>query len=589
MPWYQERQEWRVQIGNTMLSPDQPGPPGENWQLAGTWALTFGPLGECRYAELGLTNDPGLRLDSTLVRIWEHPDTTQPPDFRGVVGVVRGNKDAQGGKYTLAIVGEGDLDEPGLARYATYTRVGAGYGLTPNPEETTGAFHARILEAFGDGGWGVKGDGTRVVGVPTGGVRITAGDVQGLTSSGYQRREYVTETSASPGDRWKRLYDVRALPQPYAPRVYAPASSDDLILPNIERVATTVTFKQATSGVSFNDEAYGSVIVGSGTVTFVSEVGELDVRPSQDASPEESMFAPLKLRVRSACKLSDLVRGSQRSKLAADATYSLTGLRYNIEFSGVSVQRGIDPQDRAQYTIIRQDKRRAPELTFRVYLGRSENALWDDALSQEFTGSFTPPLKPFPPNTIFFAYANMWQDNFGTGKLIVPVDIPDDLIAEVYQSLNSGNYWLILEAELVVPTAITLWEKVTQTTADGVTTTHRNYIVQNGNKYGLLSIKAPTMTRDELVSSIPAANYPDGWDAGSVGPATTQGRVTGGLIPPALANWNNQQVTEARLVREYGAYYTEIQTGARQTQKLLKSEKKLKVAKDNADGKGGNW
>lgn len=46
MPWYQERQEWRVQIGNTMLSPDQPGPPGANWQLAGTWALTFGPLGE---------------------------------------------------------------------------------------------------------------------------------------------------------------------------------------------------------------------------------------------------------------------------------------------------------------------------------------------------------------------------------------------------------------------------------------------------------------------------------------------------------------------------------------------------------------
>ena len=97
------------------------------------------------------------------------------------------------------------------------------------------------------------------------------------------------------------------------------------------------------------------------------------------------------------------------------------------------------------------------------------------------------------------------------------------------------------------------------------------------------------MLVDALVDRIPPENYPPGWDAPSVSPPTSQGRVPGALIPPAYVTGPGQYVTEARVVRETTQMYTKIQTGARQTQRLLRSEKRLKTAVDNSQGRGGAW
>lgn len=551
-----DRQAWRIEVGPHVLTPDSPGPSGASWQLAGVWALTYGPLGECRYGELGCTADPGLLLDSFPVRLWEYPPYTRDPDFRGVVGVTRGNRTPELGAYTLALVGEGDLDADGLAIYAEYTKVDAGLGLTPKPDETVAAYHERILEPWGDGGWGVRGDGAKLVGRPSGGPVFTPEQVHGYTSSGQQRRDYVTETSASPGDRWRRLYDTRALPLPYAPRRYAPAGTDNLVLPGVvDPAPISAGAAQPETAWSHDHEMPAPV---ASTAAFAAPTVQ---------TQSYSVSVPI----------SALAVSSAGREGAENADYDLKGLQVVASVSqgpnyfGASALYGDATFDAFYYDF--QTSPAQFEVTVTHWISPTATGTDPaDALSTVITGraglSLIHPLTTVPPTPQTWA---------------VQISPEEDFLSNHYMSLNGGVYYW----KVVLTIRTQAWQaRYTRKAADA-RAPYEHAIWENGHWSGTLSLSEPKMIVDKLVLAIPPENYPPGWDAPSVSPPTHQGEVPGLLWPPARVG--ELYVTEARTIRTHDRQWTEIQTGARQTQRLLPSEARLKTAIDNREGQGGAW
>lgn len=551
-----DRKDWLIQVGPYVLTPASPGPPGADWQLAGVWSLTYGPLGECRYGELGCTADPGLLLDSYPIEIYEYPPYERTPDFQGVVGVTRGNRTPELGAYTLALIAEGDLDADGLAIYSEYTKLDAGLGLTPKPDETVAAYHERILEPWGDGGWGVRGDGAKVVGRPSGGPVFTEAQVHGYTSSGQQRRDYVTETSASPGDRWKRLYDVRALPLPYAPRRYAPAGTDKLVLPGIEETAPI------SSGAAQPEILWEHDHEQPGPVESTSAFP-----PPTVQSQEYHLSVPI----------SALVAASAGREGAENAEYDLKGLHVVAAVSqgpnyfGASALYGDATFDAFYYNFTTTPA--ALDVTVKHWISPTASGVDPaDALSTVITGraglDLIHPLSSIPP---------MPQD------WAVQITPEEDFLTNLYMSLNGGVYFW----KVVLTIRTQAWQaRYTRKTVD-FKAPYEFALWENGSWSGKLSLSAPSMIVDKLVDAIPPDNYPPGWDAPSVSAPTHQGEVPGLLWPPARVG--ELYVTEARTIRTHDRQWTEIQTGARQTQKLLPSEARLKTAIDNRDGQGGAW
>ncbi|CAM3667292.1 hypothetical protein [Deinococcus frigens] len=558
-----DRKDWLIQVGPYVLTPASPGPPGADWQLAGVWSLTYGPLGECRYGELGCTADPGLLLDSYPIELYEHPPYERTPDFRGVVGVTRGNRTPELGAYTLALVGEGDLDADGLAIYSEYTKLGAGMGLTPKPDETVAAFHERILEPWGDGGWGVRGDGAKVVGRPSGGPVFTEAQVHGYTSSGQQRRDYVTETSASPGDRWKRLYDTRALPLPYAPRRYAPAGTDNLLLPDVE-TPTPLSYTTnplpyaAPLDLSFDNQPVVEVTGGW---------------PEPSAETRNYLVS---------IPLSAVVRGSAGWEGAQGAEYSLQALSVVLGATLTSFYGPIDAVIGVNFNSSDYDVVRTPgglEVTAQHWISRNAQGSDPDiAISTVISARAA------------FAYPR----SFGPGPGQPPPQewavqiVPEaDFLETVYQTLNGGTYWWKVALKiLATPHSYRYTRKANADTSKPGNQYARVYR-QDGRYQFDVRFDAPKMVQDKLVDAIPPDNYPPGWDAPSVSAPTFQGEVPGVLWPPARVG--ALYVTEARTIRTHERQWTELQTGARQTQKLLSSEARLKTAIDNRQGQGGAW
>ncbi|CAM3265751.1 hypothetical protein DESA109040_05865 [Deinococcus saxicola] len=558
-----DRKDWLIQVGPHVLTPASPGPPGADWQLAGVWSLTYGPLGECRYGELGLTADPGLMLDSYPIKIYEYPPYERSPDFRGVVGVTRGNRTPELGAYTLALIGEGDLDADGLAVYSAYTKVDAGLGLTPRPDETVAAFHERILEPWGDGGWGVRGDGAKVVGRPSGGPVFTEAQVHGYTSSGQQRRDYVTETSASPGDRWKRLYDTRALPLPYAPRRYAAAAADNLTLPDTETPAP----------VSYTTNAlpYAAPL----DISF-------DNQPHQPVTGDWPNASSTTRFVLISVPLSAIVRGSAGWEGAVDATYSLKALSVVLgatltNFNGpITAYLGNDFSSN-DYDVVQTNG--DLEVTAQHWISASDTA-------NDPQGALSTVISA----RAAFAYAR----SFGPGPGQPPPQewavqiVPEaDFLETVYQTLNGGTYWWKIALTLTARAHSYRYTRKANADTSKPENQYAKVYRQDGRYQFNVRADAPAMVQDKLVAMIPPDNYPPGWDAPSVSAPTHQGEVPGVLWPPARVG--ELYVTEARTIRTHDRQWTEIQTGARQTQKLLSSEARLKTAIDNRDGQGGAW
>lgn len=575
MPHYKTRQSWVVRLGPHRLTPEAPWVPGTPAMLTDTWAFTYAGLGECMYGELGLSADPGIPLDQWEVLIWETPDDDRAPDFRGVAGIVRGNDDLDRGAYSLAVVGWGDLDENELAIYSTYTRLGVGETLAPEGAETIGAFHARLLEPFGDGSWGVRGNGQRVVGIPSWlsaqPIRFLPTQIINYRPSGYQRRDYVTTTSASPGGRWKRLYARRPPPLPFSPRVYAEASSDNLLLLDQDRVPPNSAYLTRT------------LLPDTGTYASPVKEGAWDSQTldgqgagvlSEAATPfAQSEIPTVRLGFRYELPLSDLVRTSESSRFAEDATQSIKKLSFSLEPRGLSelAESSVTEMRSLETPVTLGEQRRSRgNLLYRMYLVASPGLTFESALHHLFTES-----------------ANL--DDLQQGEEArIPVEVPEDLVTEVNLGFNNGNYLLVFEGRYDLPAAYR-WVKYQKPATDGQAAPPPTYQRTYAQARATLTIHQPSMLVDALVDEIPPENYPPGWDAPSISPPTAQGEVEGALIPLEGAMIGNQYVTHSRVVRTYTRYYSELQTGARQTQKLLRAEKKLKTAVDNERGKGGAW
>lgn len=542
------RESWVVQIGPYTLTPEQPGPPDEDWQLAGAWSLTYGPLFECRYGELGLTADPGWKPDAYNVLIWETPDTSQPPDFRGVTGIIRGNETLEGGAYTLAITGKGELDAKGRAALMVpYTAVGIA-ALTPEPGETTEQLHARMLEPFPDGGWGVRGDGQRVVGRALGGTPyfLPASQVENLVASGYQRQNYVTETMADPGDRWAKLYASRATDTPLTPRVFAMSSSDNLILPDVESAPPySGTTGPQTQSKGATENNYNDSILLPPALLIETQIAAMAVR----------------LPVSCSIPLSSLVAGSAYSASAVNATYGLKSLEFRVEVRGQSIASG--SASRANYTLTREVTKSFATFTADLLVGGQP----------EYTAPVQ--LREDPDTNM----AGMSE------TAIVPLPVPEDLVTDVYGSL--GSYDVSIQGMLVVLPAYRLWTYSGPAPAAGDPVPPK-YVLETYDVTGTVNLMPPKMVADKLVGAIPAGNLPPGWDSPAYSDATHQGEVPGRLKTPAyiqnVPTYGNQVVADVRHNRTPERQWSEFQTAARQTGKVTTAEGQLKRALN-----GGAW
>ncbi|MFC3859389.1 hypothetical protein ACFOPQ_01190 [Deinococcus antarcticus] len=572
MPYYPERRPWLVMITGPgaplphttvsfgtethtglLLSPDQPGPPGGDWQLSGTWAFTQGPVGECRYGELGLTADPDLPLDQLMVLVWEQPDPTRPPDFRGTVGVVRGDTDLTGASYVLAIAAPSDDEARGLA-------AGSAYGYDAGrPLETVQEYCERQLVGMDVGGWGVLPDGRRFVGAPSRrGPAFSRQQVQAYRSSGYQRRESVNQTSATPGDRWAVLYDELPLPHPHTPRVYQASSSENLVTPDVER---TPPFQGLLGGTPLGHTGQRSAQT-SITVPATS-FDETDVS-QPPPSHSELMTDRQVILFRLAVPLSQLVRASARSKYAKNAIYDLKGLTFRLKVSGQSL---MGTTRHPNYKVVAELPAAYPvarwNLDFLVDNGASPGVF----LEAESTGSY---------QVVPRAYSTAGE------AAELTLTVPEDLVAEVFDSIGGGHYWLNLDGEVTANNAWRIWERQA---GDGPA-----MIYERATNTVDVGLSAPTMTVDALVTAIPRANYPANWGAPGFTPATAQCEIPGLLVlDDQGATVDGQPVSECRRVREYNRAYTEVQLVARQTQVLLPSEQRLKAARDARLGYGGRW
>lgn len=568
MPWYKTREPWTVRLGPYTLTPAQPGPPGAAWQLAGAWAMTYGPLGECLYGELGLSADPGLPPDTHLVQVWETADTNRKPDFEGIAGLVRGNRDTTRGEYTLTLTGRREYDAQGLAVTSGLPGIYA-----PNAEETVAGYFDRVLADQSNAGWGRNGAGQWLWGTPGAGnaVALEVSDLHGFTSSGYQRREYVTETSASPGDRWKRLYDVRSPPLPWSPRRYAAAKNDNLLSLDVERPTPyTATLTRQVPGGG-EEVAASSSDLGQGASVSASMPGK---DHTGSYPPSTADIPELQLRARCVLPISALARGSASSTLAQDATYEAKTCTVKLSAGGKSYLPEIvnQPEGYRQATAVGESY---GHITWRCYVVANPGDSWDQALSREFTGEYS--LRADPAVPVYFRHTAQADSEPAT----IPVEIPEDLVTEVYQYLNGGNYSVVVDAEYRLPSAY-LW---LQDLSGGDNYPYKEFYYEAS---GHLSLTPPQVVADVLIGAIPAANYPSGWGARSISEPTAQGTVQGTLIPPAFVQ-GGAFVAEAQVIRTTTQQYTEVQTGARQTQVLLPSEQRLQTAVQNDQDRGGSW
>lgn len=567
-------------------TPDSPGP------LAETWAFTHGPLHECRYGELGLHTDPGWPPDTRVLVVWEQPNTALPPDFIGAAGLVRGARGPEGGKYTLPLTGLGDVDARGAAGH--YTAVTpwvqaalTAYGVTllpPKKGETVEAHLARVLEPFPDGGWGVRPDGVRVVGRPLAGTPVTlpASEVLELQGSGYERQEYVTEALADPGERWAALTQERPRPTSITPRVMAAAGTDNLILPDLEQ-APAVNFLRTARGPLGGPPGEQFTYTNADVEAMEAQpfgfrYWNLDMYlPDQAAeySGNDPPPAPVAVRISAVVSLplSDLVRQSASSRFAQNAVRSLRRLFFPFQawtFGTGNVELAYPPP--ARYTVI-EDTAKAVQANvyFRDWLSATPDGPYENAVEPLTTG--TRPL---------------------TGDLVTDVrefriPVPEDLVSEVYQSRNGGQYHYLLETwiELRARRLVAKKNPASTVTADPL------YLARYDiSGRAVLSVGVPRMLVDTLRATIPGDNLPPGWDAPTYSPPTFQGKVPGRLIAPAKVtglrfpdgSLNDQFVSELRRERTADSYHTVVQIGARQTRSLTKAEKELRIAQE-----GGAW
>ncbi|MDL2342556.1 hypothetical protein QOL99_00135 [Deinococcus sp. MIMF12] len=554
----------------TVWTPANPGP------LNGAWAFTHGPIHECRYGELGLDHDPGWPPDSRLLLIWEQPDTGQKPDFIGTAGILRGGRSELGGSYTLPVLGLGDLDAKGLA--GTYTAVGgwvndtiSAHGLElgePKRGETVEAHHARLLAPFPDGGWGVRPDGQRVIGRPSGGAPVNLGaeQVQRLQSSGYERQAYVTEAVGNPGERWATLVQTRLRPTVLTPRVLAAAGTDNLILPDVEFVVR-LNFVQLISRSA--DQADEGIEATYGQANFTGPRPEKTVYLTLPAAATVRGDAPaprssVRVKVRISVPLSQIVRESATSRHALAARWSLKNLLFPFRAYVTGGKEALTPPAHEDYELAAPTAAdTGAVLSLRDWLSQTPDGRWEDALSHLSQGE--RPLQG--------------------AELQLRLSPPQDLIAEAYESIGGGTYHYLLEVWVDFPAAQQVYRR-----RPGRDASLPAYVtlVRGGRVH--LEVGRPGAITDALAEALPPENLPDGWDAPTYSDPTFQGEVAGRLIAPAVITGLprpdglqlSQVVTELRRVRTHSSYHTTIQTAARQTRQLTAAEQQLKTAKEGS-------
>ncbi len=122
-------------------------------------------------------------------------------------------------------------------------------------------------------------------------------------------------------------------------------------------------------------------------------------------------------------------------------------------------------------------------MAFRLFLGEDENVSWDGALSQEFTGTYTPDLQEIPPKVLALPLGAWWT-LYANLPATIPVDVPDDLVADLFHSVNGGEYWVIVEAEVIVPTPYAVFKRLQAApTKDGNSNPLAGYQVTWGAKH----------------------------------------------------------------------------------------------------------
>jgi len=562
-------------VVDAVWTPDDPGP------LVGTWEFSEGVNGDCQHGELGLDADPLWPPDSRVLLVWEQPDTTQPPDFIGTVGLIRGARDPSGGAYTLPVLGLGDIDIQGRAGSYSAFNLGdvvvtgaiAYRGVVPLPTQrgdTVEAHHSRMTADYPDASFGVRGDGVRVLGrVTTGAYALSAaagGPVYDLSLTGYERQKSVNETDADAGTAWALRSETGIRPGSLTPRVLAAAStgantttgSVNLVTPDIEAVPPI-------SCMSVDSLPHAETIDQDFTAAPVAVSGSWPAQPTAF------------LKFAYAIPISDLVRASASTKDVQNATFDLKALMGTV---GATVTA----RDDISYTGVNAPAGLADNYDIVVLPGRLEVS------AVHFISATAPNYNPQGSlSSVLTAQANF---NFRTSPAEtyaaqswgVQLQPEDDFLSGIYTVLNGGNYFW--KVALVVQMTAFAYQATRKAGADPGLPGKQFYT--SGHWTLDVQVDNPKMVRDVLASDIPGTNLPDAWGSPPVSPPTAQGKVAGRLKGPCVltdlllpdGSTISQPITQYRRARTYAEYYTEFQSGGSQTRVLTKAEGNLQATRE---------
>lgn len=329
------RAPWEVRVhtwNGTMFTlqstwtPTAPGP------LVGAFDLQYNEIDACTTATLNLNGDLDWEPATRLVEIYKNAVRV----WLGTNDVTRGGRNFRGNAYTLSLVGLHTVDEnaealdftvfPGFVN-GSYTPYGV---FLPNFKAGE-TWAARIQRAAPSTPvpWGVRADGTRVIGfanaLPGGLVHtLTPADLTTFQPSGFERTDAVTDVIVSPGDRYAPLRVGRVRPTPMTPRRLASASADNLLTEGtlgIVPFASTTPSGIATTPATLSWTTPDLPSSGTGILHGMYQLSVYD-----PADPAVGIVQTA--RVHASIFLSPRIAASAANPNADSATYELTGLSF---------------------------------------------------------------------------------------------------------------------------------------------------------------------------------------------------------------------------------------------------------------------